>query len=275
MIAGMFDTVEGVEAVLGSLEDFDAMLARRRAHADARRNTATGSGLTEFLVFGTLWLDRDGQVHPARLDPVLPKLKRVIPREALFAVFNGTVTTEYRRVPNALSLCPLCNAGWTVESLSDSVWDYSRETLVHSGCKAKENRARSVERFHAALTAAGMAPGARWDPPQFAGGASGLERITTEEVPNGYWPPGSNPEASPWMRVHLGKEDVFRVGDRKRVTEVDWSTVSRLADRDLFPDWEGTHEPGYVHCWNDEALVLALRVLGAHLRKIGSAGGVP
>lgn len=270
MIAGMFDTVEGVEAALGSLEDFDDLLAWRRQHADARRNTATGSGLTEFLVLGTLWLDRDGQVHPARLDPVLPKLKRVIPREALFAVFNGTVTTEYRRVPNAESRCPLCDAGWTVESLPNSVWDYAKETLVHSGCKAKANRARSAERFHAALTAAGMAPGARWDPPHLAGGAFGpIEWITTEAVPNGYWPPGSNPEAPPWMRVHLGKEDVFRVGDRKRVTEVDWSTVPRLADRDLFPDWEGTHEPGYVHCWNDEALVLALRVLGAHLRKIG------
>jgi hypothetical protein len=79
---------------------------------------------------------------------------------------------------------------------------------------------------------------------------AGIPSGYAREIPNEYWPETYVLERlkSPWfmMNTELGG---FKVGWRKNVIELDWSsTCIRGKARDIFPDENVTREDHYIHC---------------------------
>jgi len=93
---------------------------------------------------------------------------------------------------------------------------------------------------------------------------AGLDPIFMEELPNGYCPDDPFYLTSPWFKV-TSRIGHIVIGDRKRVTSIDWSgtTVERLA-AELFPDEDVTKENRLIHAWTDEKVVEYLKALAAN-----------
>jgi len=92
---------------------------------------------------------------------------------------------------------------------------------------------------------------------------AGLGPIFMEEMPNQY---SDDPFylTSPWFKVTSRIGHII-IGDRKRVTSIDWSgtTVEKSAS-ELFPNETVTRFGREVHAWTDKKAVEYLKVLAAN-----------
>ena len=74
--------------------------------------------------------------------------------------------------------------------------------------------------------------------------------VYSKEVPNEYWNSDAMSYKSPWLMVTT-KHGLIRVGWRKRVIEIDWSTSDiKSTAQELFPEENVTKNGRLIHAWS-------------------------
>lgn len=119
--------------------------------------------------------------------------------------------------------------------LPDDVASLRVFTYEHDACYRKDLAAKERQKFEETFAEAGF------------------PKVNLIEIPNEYW--GVNREtgkppyyAAPWYNVQIASGPVFKIGWRKRVINIDWSSTGKALEH-LFAGENVTKGSGHVHAW--------------------------
>jgi hypothetical protein len=79
----------------------------------------------------------------------------------------------------------------------------------------------------------------------------GDRAIYAQEIPNEYCDCYQCKQTSPWFMVTTTKGTI-KIGWRKRVINIDWSTMNREDAETLFPNEDVTKDDRLIHAWGYE-----------------------
>lgn len=243
-----YDTREGLQARLesGGLSGLrEIAKARREAGYDRKERMKEWYILGIFCAdsVGNFSLISDGAPIDAYkfLGMSVPYPPDVMTREEIGTYTQRWTITHGPCLPPGDDRCDRCGRGWTL----DNVRDYFGESRTprHLSC----NRLATIEREQRYMR----------------------DLVKRSEIPYTglYMIPNEYARGSdffgPWFMIetHAGR---IKIGWRKRVMEIDWSeTAFSATGEDVVDKPKVTHGPKYVHAWDGDKAVEALRKLWA------------
>lgn len=234
-----YDTYESIQEAVKTLTGLnDLIQARKEAYYQH------GKKLNQWVVLGCLALDTCG--NTGRLGKMvaprwrLRMLKEPLPPVLSYDEFELKypecllgITMDHRPVPRVSETCTLCGKDWTIRNVHD--WVY-RDAPYHTECY----RLTVIEEARNF----------------FSGIFSEVGGAYLQPIPNQYSP---REDAPPWFFAYT-KKGVIKIGERKRVINIDWSQSYIEHDASIFED-NVTKEGSLIHAWGRDKCVEYLKKL--------------
>lgn len=249
-----FDSMEGINYSLSSLESIHDMLSNRAIFKKAYPNEY----LNEFVLFGCFYLDQFGQVmsiDKKQRNSINYSYNVEYPSTFYKNNYDKNIirTSNGFVIPKPNSVCPCCGKELTVDDIIHNPCIEENGKTYHYSCYRNYRKVLEVDKL-----------------------TRGLMDIvykktdyTFELLPNGY----CNDECCshiPWILFHTIYGDII-VGFRKRVISIEWQENYKPFKFDsLFKDedvtkWKEENGKRGIHAWSQDK---AIDYLGAALKDI-------
>lgn len=231
-----YDCIKGIEEHLSSIKELND-LASARYEAGYNRNEI----LSEWCILGFIFTDSAGNfsliTQGAPADGCFKNcVPPVISRKDMFTYTNAFTATFTSAIPSVTDICELCKSNWNISNIRD--YFHTGQNTRHLSCHRKNIIDKTISRLTNLIIKAE------------------IKFTKIEPVPNEYCLDENF--FGPWIIVHTDHGHI-KLGDRKRVYEIDWSGIKRNISSNIFVNENVTKSDFFIHAWSDEDAIKYLK----------------
>jgi hypothetical protein len=250
----LFDRLETIQTLIGTLDGMKQLADERRKYAWARQKEGNYRPLHAWVIYGTWYADETGGFSRGEfmdyatgreaigaLMKVLPDVIEMKDIQKVIPKFTVSYSPHsHLWIPGNEDRCPECGGKFNVKQAHETHpikanYEAPVTGYLHGQCHKFRAAVESRDYYSEIIRNAGV------------------KSFVLDEIPNGYGPN----EDWPWYRVRLWAGS-FKIGWRKRVINIDWGDLAFINEekidkaKDFFRKEGVTTDDHLVHAYGKE-----------------------